>query len=640
MTTTVAKIGGLVWPLLALWPARELASPLVQAWAPSFGIDGGQAALAARAAAPALFVFISAALYWAFLVERGAVIVAAAAGGLSAVWSLAENFLYIRAAVPELPLALLVERMSPGVLWGAGGAFVAVGLGRQVARARPRQFAPTVQRSTSNLHDNEDWMPIEDAKALFGSGGIILGEAYRVDRSSVADVPFDRLNPKTWGPGGKAPLLRYDGEAGSGHILLVAGSGGYKTAAVGIPTALEWSGALVYLDPAREVCNMVARTRGAGGRQFARLDPRAPDTATFNPLAWIDTTSDLSLLEIRNVIGWLFGEHRNESANAIFESQGKALAGCLLAEILFDPDLAPDQKTLAVLRQRITLPTEALKSRLEAIYSLGPDFGFGLPHQLAGALKDVHHETFSGFHIHASDATEWLSTPSLARLVSEPGFTLADLQGGKLDVFLNLEEQILKEYPGLARLIVGALLNGVHAARGTMPARVLFVLDEVHQLGYMRHLETARDTMRKFGVNLLMMYQSLGQLEKTWGREGVSAWFDSTYVKMFACLGDQQSLELLSKMCGGFTAVARSINEGASEQYRREELVGSVSTSGGQSQQEVARRLATEREIARMRDDEQIILVKGRSPLRCGRAIYFRRPEMKARVAKSDFVRA
>jgi type IV secretion system protein VirD4 len=33
-----------------------------------------------------------------------------------------------------------------------------------------------------------------------------------------------------------------------------------------------------------------------------------------------------------------------------------------------------------------------------------------------------------------------------------------------------------------------------------------------------------------------------------------------------------------------------------------------------------------------LQDDEQIVLIRNAAPLRCGRAIYFRRPEMLAQV--------
>jgi len=51
------------------------------------------------------------------------------------------------------------------------------------------------------------------------------------------------------------------------------------------------------------------------------------------------------------------------------------------------------------------------------------------------------------------------------------------------------------------------------------------------------------------------------------------------------------------------------------------------------SRQQVARRLIKPEEIMqRMQDDEQIVLIRNAAPLRCGRAIYFRRPEMLKQV--------
>ncbi len=41
--------------------------------------------------------------------------------------------------------------------------------------------------------------------------------------------------------------------------------------------------------------------------------------------------------------------------------------------------------------------------------------------------------------------------------------------------------------------------------------------------------------------------------------------------------------------------------------------------------------------IQEMRQDEQIILMQGQPPLRCGRAIYFRRKEMLTAAAKNRF---
>ena len=51
------------------------------------------------------------------------------------------------------------------------------------------------------------------------------------------------------------------------------------------------------------------------------------------------------------------------------------------------------------------------------------------------------------------------------------------------------------------------------------------------------------------------------------------------------------------------------------------------------SQQQIARRLIKPEEVLQgLRYDEQIVLIQNAPPLRCGRAIYFRRPDKLMRV--------
>ena len=99
---------------------------------------------------------------------------------------------------------------------------------------------------------------------------------------------FDPRNPDTWGKGGKAPLLAFDCSFGSTHGLVFAGSGGYKTSSVVVPTCLRWRGPIVCLDPTGEVGDMVYRVRSTSRRKVRILDPRRPKVG-FNVLDWIGT---------------------------------------------------------------------------------------------------------------------------------------------------------------------------------------------------------------------------------------------------------------------------------------------------------------------------------------------------------------
>ena len=149
-------------------------------------------------------------------------------------------------------------------------------------------------RGRSDNFGHADWLAIRDARRLFPGpdetyGGIVVGEAYRVDQDRVARRAFDPADRRTWGQGGAAPLLIDPCRTGSTHALVFAGPGGFKTTSVGVPTMLTWRGAAVVLDPSREIGPMVQDYRQATlGHRVVTLDPADPSAGAFNVLDWID----------------------------------------------------------------------------------------------------------------------------------------------------------------------------------------------------------------------------------------------------------------------------------------------------------------------------------------------------------------
>jgi type IV secretion system protein VirD4 len=521
------------------------------------------------------------------------------------------------------PASSLLSILGAADLFAVVGALLPLTLSVMALReGRPSAaWAGNVRRAASALHGASDWLPISTAKLWFKQGGLVIGEACRPD-----------LNPKQ---AGKASLLRYDGNEGSGHLLVFAGSGGYKTTGTVVPSALEWPSGLVCLDPSAEVVELVHDARRGLGHRVVALNPEDPHSDSFNALDWINISTDRALLDIQAVVGWLCGETPGERYNDYFKHAARALLGCLLADLVFDSALPPERKTLALLRQRVSLPIPELKELLEAIYAKGSGYGFGFPAQLAGNLKDIAEKQFSGFYGEAANATSWLAIPSLARLVcgqgNGQGFRTRHLLSGKLDVFINLPLKVLQSSPQAARVILGALLNAVYEARGPRGGRILFLLDEVARLGYMGILEIARDTGRKYGINLCLIYQSLGQLTQGWGPHGRQAWFDAAYLRLFSHIQDYEAADYLSKACGEFTALGDSVTAGSGSSSSWEHR--SRSSHQSTSHQQVARRLLKPEEVLHsLRHDEQIVLIQNAPPLRCGRAIYFRRPDMAAKV--------
>ena len=506
-----------------------------------------------------------------------------------------------------------------------------------------RQTGPRLVRGRSDNFGHADWLAIRAARRLFPGpdathGGIVVGEAYRVDQDRVARRAFDPADRSTWGQGGTAPLLIDPCHSGSTHALVFGGPGGFKTTSVGIPTMLTWCGAAVVLDPSREIGPMVQafrRQKAGASRGDARSGrPRHPGRSTCST----GSTSPPPEAEtnVEAAVNWICGETRGQvtSGAEFFGESGKALIACLLADMLWDPQVAPANKTLKQLRRTLVTPEGEMRERLERIHATSPS---PLARDLAGTLKGLVPETFSGIYGNASKDTRWLSTSAYADLVSGSSFRTRDLADGRLTVFVQVPLKTLQATPALGRVIVGALLNAAYEADGRVRGRILFLLDEVARLGYMGVLEQARDAGRKYGITLLLLYQSLGQLVGQWGREGKQAWYDATSWRLFAAVQDPDTAKELSAMCGEYAVVATAEGNSVGSQGRGSAFAAS-SSGWSENRSEIRRALIKPEEIIQdTRADEAFVLVRGAKPLRCGRAIYFRRQDMAPLVAANRF---
>lgn len=96
------------------------------------------------------------------------------------------------------------------------------------------------------------WMSLEATAQLLPSDGeVVIGECARPDfEKAIAGLAFDPKVKATWGLGGRAALATFKLNFESTHMLMFAGSGGFKTTSSVVPTALRYSGSMVVLDPA------------------------------------------------------------------------------------------------------------------------------------------------------------------------------------------------------------------------------------------------------------------------------------------------------------------------------------------------------------------------------------------------------
>lgn len=519
---------------------------------------------------------------------------------------------------------------DPATMVGAAASLFSGIFGLRVALKGNAAFAASGPRRIGGkraVHGQADWMKLPDAAKLFPEhGGIVIGERYRVDRDSVAPMPFRADEAQSWGAGGKSPLLCFDGSFGSSHGIVFAGSGGFKTTSVTIPTALKWGGGLVVLDPSSEVAPMVSEHRRQAGRKVIVLDPMA-SAVGFNALDWIGRHGNTKEEDIVAVATWIMTDNaRTASArDDFFRASAMQLLTALIADVCLTGHTDEKEQTLRRVRANLSEPEPQLRARLTKTYE-GSASEF--VKENVAVFVNMTPETFSGVYANAVKETHWLSYPNYAGLVSGNSFSTDDLADGETDIFIALDLKVLEAHPGLARVVIGSFLNAIYNRNGDVKGRTLFLLDEVARLGYLRILETARDAGRKYGITLAMIFQSLGQMREAYGgRDATSKWFESASWISFAAINDPDTADYISKRCGDTTVEVDQTNRSS----------GMKGSSRSRSKQLSRRPLVLPHEVLRMRADEQVVFTAGNAPLRCGRAIWFRREDMKACVGENRF---
>lgn len=611
----------------------------IEQWSPSLGSTPDAQVMLGRigialpyvAAATIGIIFLFAA--------RGAIAIRSAGVGvligMIAVVAIAlmREIIRLSSFAIEVPAgASTLNFVDPATSIGATVAAIAGVFALRVAMRGNAAFAAPVPRrihGKRSIHGDAEWMTLQEAKRLFPrAGGIVVGEAYRVDQDTVAARRFRADDRETWGAGGRSPLLCFDGSFGSTHGLVFAGSGGFKTTSVTVPTALKWGGGLVTLDPSNEVAPMVVEHRRQAGRDVFMLDPKDPATG-FNVLDWIGRFGGTTEEDLVAVANWVVTDTGGQASirDDFFRASALQLITALIADVCLSGHTEKQNQHLRQMRANLAEPEPKLRGRLQLIYD---NSASEFVKENVAPFIAMTPETFSGVYSNAVKETHWLSYPNYAALVSGSSFTTDDISGGKMDVFVNLDLKTLEAHPGLARTIIGALLNAIYNRDGEVQAHTLFLLDEVARLGYLRILETARDAGRKYGISLVLLFQSIGQIREAYGgRDATSKWFESASWVSFAAINDPDTADYISRRCGNTTVEADQLS-------RSSQMSGSSRT---RSKLLTARPLILPEEVLRMRGDEQIVFTAGSAPLRCGRAIWFRRPDMETVVRQNRFHR-
>ena len=266
-------------------------------------------------------------------------------------------------------------------------------------------------------------------------------------------------------------LLRYDGAA---HLLTLAPTRAGKGVGTVIPNLLMVERSMLVIDPKGEN----ARIAGEARRRFGDvhiLDPfgvsdtgRVGDpgkvtgqpSSAYNPLDRLAPDSlDLSE-DAASLADALVMDPPGQVSEAHWNEEAKALLSGLIIFCVCHED--KDRRTLATVREYLTLPPEKLRALLNLMQD--SDAAGGLIARAANRFLGKADREAASVMSNAQRHTHFLDSPRIAKVTSRSDFHFSDLRHRITSVFLVLPPNRMDAYSRWLRLLVSQALQDIARA--------------------------------------------------------------------------------------------------------------------------------------------------------------------------------
>jgi len=228
----------------------------------------------------------------------------------------------------------------------------------------------------------------------------------------------------------------------------------------------------------------------------------------------------------------------------------------------------------------------------------------------------------------AQGATELFESPELRAATEVSSFSFEALKEETASVFIIIPPEYLEAYRPFLRLVTGLATAAMTRNHARPKNPVLFLLDELSALGYMRPIEEGIGYLAGYGAKLWLFVQDLDQLLKTYPK--ARSMIANCAVRQAFNVQDPETARLLSDMLG--TATVRMHSKGRSSALPFRMLTAAFHSGVFEG----ARQLMTTGEILTMDSNQQLLFVQGVRAIRARKIRFFDWWEwrLKLRVSK------
>ena len=438
-------------------------------------------------------------------------------------------------------------------------------------------------------------------------------------------------------PAGKVPLpLHYKGDR---HLLTVAPTRAGKGVSSIIPNLLTYEGSALVIDPKGENAFTAGARRAQGHKgtlfNFEGMGQRVHvvnpwglmnlPSSCFNPLDWLNP-EDEDINENAMILADAMVITNDAAAKEKFwDEEAKALLMGFLLHVVIDPE-EEGQRHLGRVRDLICQDSLEFNETLDRMSQSSNAIVRSTAARTISKEDRLKSNVIASLQAH----THFLDSPRLRKNLSKSDFRFEDLKRKKMTVFLVLPADRLETFSRWLRLLIQQALTVNARNIANKPEKpVLFLLDEMQNLGNLSMVKTAYSLMAGFGMQLWGIVQDLSQLEMIYGKAWESFIGNSGVLQYYGSR-DHKTAEYFSKLCGVTTiekfsisqSISRAINWGRSWSSGGRDGSTTGTSDGGQrsysssdTKDVVQRQLVYPDELMVLKKDRMLTLVENLNPI-------------------------
>ena len=281
------------------------------------------------------------------------------------------------------------------------------------------------------------------------------------------------------------------------------------------------------------------------------------------------------------------------------------------------------QRSLVEVRRLLMLPDVGLRELLTAMC----EHDHPVVQKRGAQFARMDERTFSSVVATARSHSEFLDSPAIQRTLQRSTFDFRELKEDPTTVFLIMPVERLDNYSRFVRVLVGCAQARLLAIRHRPRFPVLFLLDEFPRLQKFEKIDEGLSAHRGFGLQYLIVVQSVAQLEDIYGKLWRN-FITNTGLQVLWAPNDDQACKFISDAAGDRTVAYVEQSENLGQQGRHV-LADSYSSGTSRTLRETKRKLIEPDEARTLDDTYCFVFTRGKAPVVLRRPNYLTDPIFK-----------